>query len=105
MYTADNIDTPYAFYVADSLNDDVLNGDNAVKAANEHLARKFETPELLAFRDNAICAFDARAIDRNEQTEQEYDQARREYCGMLASLRSHWDDSPEGRQSAMDVGL
>jgi hypothetical protein len=104
-YTADTIDTPYAFYVADGLDDDVTPGDNAIKAANEHLASKFGMPELLTARAEAVRAFDAHAADKNDNTARDKDDARRVHRGMLASLRAHWDNSPEGRQSAMDVGI
>ena len=105
MYAADTIDTHYAFYVADSLNDDVLSGDNAIKAANEHLAHKFGMPELLTARGEAVRTFDAHASNPDDNTQRDKDDARRVFRGMLTSLRSHWDNSPEGRQAAMDDGI
>ena len=105
MYTAASIDTPYAFYVAGGLDDDVLEGDNAVKAANAHLAGKFDMPALLTARSEAIRTFDLRSANPNDNTERDYADARRVFDGMLASLRAHWDRSPEGIQSAYDVGI
>jgi hypothetical protein len=105
MYTANTIDTHYAFYVADSLDDDVLSGDGTIKVANEHLASKFGMPELLTARAEAIRTFDVHASNPNDNTQRDKDDARRVYCGMLTSLRSHWDNTPEGLQTAMDDGV